>query len=752
MSPDPADERRLLHRWAAAFEAVLGWAPRVEDLGDGDLALTFEPRFDPIEMLGGTGHFAHRPRLVEHLRRMGFAWGAEGRVLTAPSPGTFNRRADRLLGAGAGYRVGAIVRDRPKLALGPWMRTYLAGRVPVHLATPGFYDAVVAARDDGSLDPSELGFKFQSFAHDLTVHALNYQLVPRAAMDALSRRVVDALPERFAAWGAPDSLGPLTLTTFFDNDLNRFCYAVWSLSEDPESFARVFLEHLPQLVACLDLRIEETRRGLGDVPDEDTKNLAPLGAWEFDVRPRAVTAKAEGARTGVAFRDPTPPDEEAHALRLKIAHALARAPRLPVDLPAFGLRLLSVSADAKGVSLELGPEHPVAALHVTRRRPEPGAPVPLRRPGDAVVEVAVKALHPAARRHERELAVMAERLGRSITAERWEEALGYAKALRALPVGVPMEFFRQLVPGLREPGGLIRTGFRCNQDCGICWQSRDWGGFDGAQIMAWIEDLARAGVRSLIVSGGEPTLDPKLEQYLRHARASGITAITLETNAIQCARGGLAARLRDAGLTTAFVSLHSPDAAVSDAITRAPGTHARTVQGVHALLDAGVAVKLNAVMTQEGLGHLAGLPDFIHREFGRHGGLLRKLMLSYPTDPYDQSLIPAIVPEPAALRRALGETLERAFAVGLVPEGLDGPCGPPLCAFGADPRVTSLAPIPEELPFRQYLPACAGCAVRAACFGCRTADVALYGDACAAPLGAPPVDGRARPGGAIVAP
>jgi len=444
----------------------------------------------------------------------------------------------------------------------------------------------------------------------------------------------------------------------------------------------------------------------------------------------------------VAFRDPAPLDDEARALRLKIAHALVRAPRLPVDLPAFGLRLLDVTADARSVSLQLGPEHPVAALRVSRPRSDPGAPVPLRRPGEAGVEVAVEHLHGAARRHERELGVMADRLRRAVTVAQWEEARGHARALRALPVGVPMYFFRQLVPGLHSPSGLVRTGFRCNQDCGICWQSRDWAGFDGDQILRWIEDLAGAGVRSLILSGGEPTLDPRLPEYLAHARARGIPSLTLETNAIQCARGDLAARLRDAGLTDAFVSLHSADAAVSDAITRAPGTHERTVRGVHALLDAGVAVKINAVMTAEGLDHLAGLPDFIDREFGQHGNLLRKLMLSYPTDPYDQALVPAIVPEPVALRAALGATLERAFALGLVPEGLDGPCGPPLCAFGADPRVTSLRPIPEALPFRQYLAACDGCAVRGACFGCRTADVALYGDACAAPLtgsrGGPP--------------
>jgi hypothetical protein len=94
--------------------------------------------------------------------------------------------------------------------------------------------------------------------------------------------------------------------------------------------------------------------------------------------------------------------------------------------------------------------------------------------------------------------------------------------------------------------------------------------------------------------------------------------------------------------------------------------------------------------------------------------------------------------DPVRLRRVLPVVIERAFAVGLVVRGLDGPCGPPLCAFGADPRITGLTPIPEQLDGRTYLAACADCAVRDACFGVRVADVELYGDACAQPLAARP--------------
>jgi hypothetical protein len=125
---------------------------------------------------------------------------------------------------------------------------------------------------------------------------------------------------------------------------------------------------------------------------------------------------------------------------------------------------------------------------------------------------------------------------------------------------------------------------------------------------------------------------------------------------------------------------------VSDKITRAPGTHALTVKGIHALLDAGVGVTLNAVMTAEGLDALAGLPDFIHSAFGAHPRL-RAVMISYPTLPFDPSLLPTIVPDPVRLRAALRVVIDRAIALGVPLEGLGGPCGAPLCLFRSVPSV-----------------------------------------------------------------
>jgi MoaA/NifB/PqqE/SkfB family radical SAM enzyme len=330
-------------------------------------------------------------------------------------------------------------------------------------------------------------------------------------------------------------------------------------------------------------------------------------------------------------------------------------------------------------------------------------------------------------------AAMAARLVVSTTKERWERASGIAKELARLPLGVPLGFFRQIVAGVEPPEGIVRTGFGCNQDCGMCWQGRDWGRYGPEQVLLWIEDLWAAGARALIVSGGEPMLDPELIRYVERARALGFSGVTLETNAIQASKPGYASRLAKAGVTQAFVSLHSGDAAVSDAITRAPGTHERTVRGIHGLLDAGIPVALNAVTTAEGIDALGELPDFIHDTFGRHAGLLH-LMISYPTMPFDRALVRTIVPDPARLRAALRKAIDRAFVLGIVVRGLDGPCGPPLCAFDADERVISGKPISGPVDFRRKVPACDRCAVQSACFGVRGVDVDLFAETCVRPI------------------
>jgi Radical SAM superfamily len=432
------------------------------------------------------------------------------------------------------------------------------------------------------------------------------------------------------------------------------------------------------------------------------------------------------------FRDP-PPDPERAILRADLARALVGAPEIPVDLKLFGLRLLDVSAKGGIVSLLIGSPDPIAELQV-----RPKAASDLLTLGAPVIDITLRALHVAtAERFARELETMRARLATALTRARWEAALPVVQKLERARK-IPLEHLRQLIPGTRAPEGLVRTGFRCNQDCGLCWQGREWGGFGPSQIRTWIEDLRDAGAENLSISGGEPTLDDALEGYVRHARAVGFQSVMLQTNAIRFAKPGYAEAIRAAGLDLAFVSLHSGDPAVSDAITRAPGTHARTVLGIERLLETGITVDLNCVMTPESLPTLAELPAFVHRSFGKHPKLLG-LVLTVPMAPFDGALAPSIVPDPRILRAKLREALDRATELGVRIHDLDGPCGPQLCSFGADPRFASLG-TKAPLEFRRYLPACDRCTVRGVCFGVRGEQIDRFGEACVDPIGAWPAE------------
>lgn len=381
------DERANLTVWAEAFGRVLGWAPRVVDAAGEPpgTALVFDGPIDPVEMLGSTGHLAQSPALLAHARAMGFDWDAAGVVRTVPSPDTFNQRAAQRLPPGAGYRMGYDRSERRNMALGGFLLRYLDGCVPVQLAPPGFYREVLARA--GGVTRGELGFHFTSFAHDLSVHALNYQVMPAALRASIRARVVEALPARVASWAAPEAPGPLTLTAFFDNDVNRFCYAVWTASDTVDEALRVAEAHGAQLLACLDRRIAETVAGKGDVDSGDTHDMHPLDPWTFSVA-RAVPAAA----TARSSRDP--------GRGARLAAALLGVASLPAELPGLRARLLDVDLEDDRAVLRVGWEDPVAALRL--------AP-------DGSTEV--RELHPSAARLRDGLRALAMTLSRRITPE-----------------------------------------------------------------------------------------------------------------------------------------------------------------------------------------------------------------------------------------------------------------------------------------------------------------------------------------------
>ena len=435
------------------------------------------------------------------------------------------------------------------------------------------------------------------------------------------------------------------------------------------------------------------------------------------------------------FRDPPSADAEAKEHRVAMAGALVGARELPQPLPKFGFDLVDAEPAGRAIELVLGARG-VAFARVRIEAATKDEATTKSAPGgedEASFEVSARETQPFAARYRAATGLIRDRLAKAITPSKWREARAHADAIAGLPVGVPLSHFRQLIEGISPAAGLVRTGFRCNQDCGFCWQSREWPGYDAAQVRTWIEDLYGLGARSLTISGGEPTLDRALAGHVRFARELGMRHIEIETNAIQIGkRPALAAELKEAGLTRAFVSLHTGDAETSDVATRAPGTHARTVAGIRALLDAKVHVILNAIVLRDTVHQLPELPGFVRRTFGKGVGL-GGLSVSVPVLPFEYALTPQILAEPEDVRASLAKTIDAAEESGVLIFGIDGPCGPPLCAFGADRRVTDLSP-KGPVSFRTYVSECDGCRVRGSCHGVQPDEYKRFGARAVAPI------------------
>ena len=145
---------------------------------------------------------------------------------------------------------------------------------------------------------------------------------------------------------------------------------------------------------------------------------------------------------------------------------------------------------------------------------------------------------------------------------------------------------------------------RCNFRCSYCMPKsvfgQDYRFMDRKELLSFeeLERVARAfvrlGVEKIRLTGGEPLLRKEVEGLVaRLATIEGLD-LTLTTNASLLARK--ARPLKDAGLHRVNVSLDSLDDATFRAMNDVDFPVARVLEGIAAASEAGLPVKVNAVV------------------------------------------------------------------------------------------------------------------------------------------------------------
>ena len=182
-------------------------------------------------------------------------------------------------------------------------------------------------------------------------------------------------------------------------------------------------------------------------------------------------------------------------------------------------------------------------------------------------------------------------------------------------------------PQLLEAPFLVVWNYTaaCNLRCLHCYQSA--GGdapyeFSTEERLEAVDELAKAGVVAVALSGGEPLVRPEIYAVLRRIKEHDMYA-AVATNGTLITRD-VARRLRSIGVDYVEVSIDSPRAEVHNRLRGVSGAFDMAVRGVANCVEAGLYTCIATVITRGGLGDVPGIigiarclgvPRIIHFNF-----------------------------------------------------------------------------------------------------------------------------------------
>lgn len=137
----------------------------------------------------------------------------------------------------------------------------------------------------------------------------------------------------------------------------------------------------------------------------------------------------------------------------------------------------------------------------------------------------------------------------------------------------------------------------CNINCLHCYRdagTRQADELSTAEGKKLLNEIAVAGFKIMVFSGGEPLLRPDIFELISHAKSLGLRPVLGTNGTIITAQ--LAAELRQAGLMMAGISVDSREKANHDWFRQSEGAWEQTMAGIEACRQAGLAFQLHTTV------------------------------------------------------------------------------------------------------------------------------------------------------------
>jgi radical SAM protein with 4Fe4S-binding SPASM domain len=167
----------------------------------------------------------------------------------------------------------------------------------------------------------------------------------------------------------------------------------------------------------------------------------------------------------------------------------------------------------------------------------------------------------------------------------------------------------------------VAITYKCNLRCVFCYAGcncttqpvDDEQEMSVPEIKQVLDRLYHQGkVPSVSFTGGEPALRKELPELVAYAKQLGMR-VNLITNGTRVT-AALAKELKDAGLSSAQVSLEGTTEAIHNLVTQGKTSFHKTVAAVQHFKDADIRVHTNTTINRMNLHEMPDMPRFVHEE------------------------------------------------------------------------------------------------------------------------------------------